>query len=129
MGEVVELFPQKVTTDEYFGGCPECGKCDGFLNVERNHWAVCDTHKTTWPIGANLFSSWHYETKADWERNVAVLRGYSVVTPVHYEPSEQERREAEENFDTWRRIDKGHGVVCGPDGIRALEPGEDDIPW
>ena len=129
MGEVVDLFPQRVTTDEYFGGCPECGKCDGFLNVERNHWAVCDTHKMTWRIGANLFSSWRHETEADWGRNVARLGGYSIVTPVHCEPTEEERREAERHTALWRRIDKGHGVVFGPDSIRALEPGEDDIPW
>ena len=127
MGDVVKLDPQRVTTDEYFGGCPECGKSNGYLNVGRNHWAVCDTHKTTWPIGANLFSSWHDETEADWERNEARLAGYSVVKPIHYEQTEEERSEAEEHTALMRRIDKGYGVISGPDGTRAIEPDEDPL--
>ncbi len=83
----------KITTDEYFGGCPECGESDGHLNVGRNHWAVCDTHKTTWPIGANLFSSWHDETDADWHRNEERLATYSEVKPIYPEPTEEEREQ------------------------------------
>jgi len=42
--------------DNYFGGCPECGGTHGYLNVNRNHWFVCDDHKTAWFIGSNIFS-------------------------------------------------------------------------
>ena len=92
MGEVVYLRPQRVTTDEPFGGCPKCGKCDGFLNVARNHWAVCDAHKTTWSIGSNLFSGWLHETEADWQRSEYRLAHYSIVEPICPEPTEAERR-------------------------------------
>ena len=130
MGDMVTLNPRQVTTDEYFGGCPECGKSDGYLNVGRNHWGVCDTHKTTWPIGANLFSSWHDETEAEWQQNEERLATYSIVEPIRPEPTEEDRRHKEEH-KAWRaecqRIDKGFGVVCGPDGVRAIEPGENPL--
>ena len=132
MGDVVKLESRRITTDEYFGGCPKCGKCDGFLNVDRNHWAVCDTHKTTWCIGSNLFSSWHDETEADWQRNEKLLASYSIVKPVYPEPTAEERRQMEKEearIAEYRRIDKGYGVAFGPDGPRAIEPGEDDLPF
>jgi len=44
--------------DNYFGGCPHCGGNDGYANVGRSHWFFCKAHKTSWCIGANLFSSW-----------------------------------------------------------------------
>ena len=59
----------EITTDEYFGGCPECGENNGYLNVNRSHWSVCDAHRTKWLIGENLFSAWRDETEAEWQRN------------------------------------------------------------
>lgn len=73
---------QPVTNDpEFFGGCPVCGKNDGYLNVGRCHWFMCDEHKTKWLRGANLFSSWRHETEADWEKNHERIKGYKEVTP------------------------------------------------
>jgi ssDNA-binding Zn-finger/Zn-ribbon topoisomerase 1 len=46
----------EVTAEHYFGGCPECGDNDGYVNIGADHWFLCDTHKTCWPIGSNLFS-------------------------------------------------------------------------
>lgn len=80
-----------VTTTEYFGGCPQCGQTDGCFNIEREHWFKCDTHKTCWSIGANLFSSWREETDADWSRNRVKHESYRTVEPVHPEPTEEER--------------------------------------
>jgi hypothetical protein len=71
-----------VTTTNYFGGCPTCGGCDGYLNLRRDHWMVCHACKTRWVIGANLFSSWRDETEADWERNYLLLSGYRQVKPI-----------------------------------------------
>ena len=120
------MATDKITTDEYFGGCPKCGESDGHLNVGRNHWAVCDTHKTTWPIGENLFSGWHDETEADWQRNEEKLAGYRQVEPIHYEPTEEEWREMEGYNALIRRTDKGYGVAFEPGRPpRAIEPGED----
>lgn len=71
-----------ITTDEYFGGCPHCGQTDGYLNVSRNHWFVCDEHKVTWRVGSNLFSSWRDESDTDWKRNAMKLARYRQVEPL-----------------------------------------------
>lgn len=74
-----------VDTDLYFGACPKCGQSK-HLNVGRNHWACCPEHKVRWPVGENLFSSWHYETPEIWERNARQLDDYEIVEPIY--PSE-----------------------------------------
>jgi ribosomal protein L37AE/L43A len=66
-------------TDTGFGVCPECGFHDGYLNVRKNIWFVCDQCKTKWSGGYGLFSSWEEETEADWERNLALLDTYRTV--------------------------------------------------
>lgn len=76
------MSQRQVTTDEYFGGCPECGKSTGHVNVERVHWGTCDEHKTKWPIGENLFSSWHDEDEVVWKRNRNLLETYRMVDPI-----------------------------------------------
>jgi hypothetical protein len=65
----------------YFGGCPECGKNDGYRNVWKAHWFVCDAHRTKWFWGFNLVSTWQYETEEDWQRNHELLKGYREVMP------------------------------------------------
>ena len=64
--------PQGPATADYFGGCPKCGRNDGYLDVSRDHWMVCHEHKVRWYIGSNLFSSWRYKSEseliANWER-------------------------------------------------------------
>ena len=73
---------EQVTTDEYFGGCPECGKTDGYVNIGRNHWFVCDQHKTKWCAGSNLFSSWKDETEEEQRRLFEPVADYQIVEPV-----------------------------------------------
>jgi hypothetical protein len=53
----------------HFGGCPECGDNDGFINVGRSHWMICKAHKVKWCVGSNLFSSWRGQTE-DEQRKV-----------------------------------------------------------
>jgi hypothetical protein len=65
--------------DEAFGWCPDCGRSDGYLNVEATHWYVCHAHRVRWCVGANLFSSWRYESEADWQKNADLLRTYREV--------------------------------------------------
>jgi hypothetical protein len=65
----------------YFGGCPLCGRTDGYINMAA-HWFVCDNHRTRWFIGTNLFSSWKNETEADWERGRQKLESYAEVEPI-----------------------------------------------
>jgi hypothetical protein len=77
MGEVVKPKQE----DNHFGSCPECGHADRYLNFRRDHWFVCDEHEVRWWVGANLFSSWRYETEQDWEANGQLLVGYREVEP------------------------------------------------
>jgi hypothetical protein len=77
MGEVVNL-PEP----NPFGDCPKCGKNDGYVNIQRAHWFVCDEHGVKWFVGTNLFSGWRYESEQDWEHNYALLAGYREVEPL-----------------------------------------------
>lgn len=88
-GSVIK-FPPQITTDDYFGGCPDCGGSDGYFNSGRDHWFRCDEHKTRWLVGANLFSSWREETEADWQKNRQTYGGYREVAPVMPAPTEEE---------------------------------------
>ena len=75
-------FPDAIVVDDYFGGCPECGKNDGHLNIYRDHYFVCHAHKKRWSPGSNLFSSWKDETEAEWSVNATLLDGYDEVEPL-----------------------------------------------
>jgi len=65
-----------------WGDCPKCGRNDGYLNIGRGHWFICDKHKTKWFIGENLFSSWRQQTQETWARNSALLASYEEVEPM-----------------------------------------------
>ena len=68
----------------YWGGCPQCGGNDGYVNVYKRHWFVCDAHKTMWCIGDNLFSSCRHETIEE-QRQAWIARGldeYREVKPL-----------------------------------------------
>jgi hypothetical protein len=38
------------------GVCPQCYRTDGYVNIGKEHWGICDVHRVRWPIGYNLFS-------------------------------------------------------------------------
>jgi hypothetical protein len=71
-----------VTAVDYFGGCPECGYHDGYLNVGRVHWFICHEHRTRWCVGDNLFSSWRSETAQQFLENQRRIGGYRIVEPL-----------------------------------------------
>jgi hypothetical protein len=73
-----------VNRDHYFGACPECGGTDGYLNVQKSHWFVCDTHQTCWCAGSGLFSCWHEESEEVWAANVKKLDRYRQVEPLPF---------------------------------------------
>jgi hypothetical protein len=78
----------------YFGGCPRCGRTDGYINVGRSHWFVCDEHRTKWCAGYNIFSSWRQETEEE-QRKIYYDRGvdkYEEVTPLPDLDDEHARR-------------------------------------
>jgi hypothetical protein len=86
-----------MSADTYFGACPVCGRTDGYMNVGGNHWFVCDEHKTAWPIGYNLFSSWEDETPEIWAENERRLACFSVVQPIY--PPHPDRAGADKPAD------------------------------
>jgi hypothetical protein len=71
-----------VTTDNYFGGCPQCGKGE-YVNVFKSHFNVCGTHKVFWSIGYNLFSTWQEENEEIWRKNDEMLSGFTEVYPIY----------------------------------------------
>ena len=83
----------KIQSDHYFGGCPECGDTDGYMNVGGNHWFICNKHRTKWPAGYNLFSGWRDEDEAEWQANAERLRFYRQVAPMLWEPTPEEKAE------------------------------------
>ena len=108
----------EITTDEYFGGCPECGRVSAHLNFGRNHYGTCDEHKVYWWFGSNLFSSWRYETEADWQRNGVLLKSYCEVEPLH--------------VTRQRAVELGWAepvAVAEPEPVTAADPDEIEIPF
>lgn len=77
------IVPLHVETDEYFGGCPECGKTNGFINNGPEHWFTCDRHRTKWHGGSNLFSGWREETEEGRFRNRDRLSQYRTVEAIY----------------------------------------------
>jgi hypothetical protein len=123
---VVDLATGKTTLPEgaYFGDCPKCGKNDGYLNVNRNHYFLCKEHKTCWGVGSNLFSSWKDEDESIWEENIKTLSECRIVKDWHRwnEPRVQEgelvwveAKQAEEDWLRSRRVSAG--------------PSDDELPF
>ncbi len=125
MGDVIQLrsiAEPEIETDHYFGGCPHCGETDGYINVGRNHWFVCDRHHTKWWAGSNLFSSWRDETEEQWLRNEYKLENYLSVEPVHPKPTPEQLEEGE-RMERQSAICRALGAV-----MSAGEPIDPDDP-
>ena len=80
MGKVLQFQQLEV---DYFGGCPFCRCLDACLNIGREHWYVCHTHRVKWLVGENLFSSWRHGSEATWTENAVVLARYVEVEPLY----------------------------------------------
>ena len=65
------------------GLCPICGRNDGYLNISKNHFAVCNKHRVFWHVGTALFDSWQHENETIWQRNKEKLKGYKQVEPIY----------------------------------------------
>ena len=70
--------------NERFGVCPECGDTDGYLNVRKENFFLCNTCKTFWHIGS-IFSSWMEEDEGVWEKNIEKLNTYRMVDAYYPE--------------------------------------------
>jgi hypothetical protein len=79
-----EMASNSFEVENYFGGCPHCGRADGCTNVGRSHWFFCKTHKTKWCIGWNLFSSWRDQTEDEQRRayDEIGLGEFTTVEPL-----------------------------------------------
>lgn len=67
----------------HFGGCPVCGKTDGYFNDGPDHWFVCIAHSAKWCVGSNLFSCWRGEGGDIWKENRERFALYRIVTPLY----------------------------------------------
>ena len=72
---------RRLPPPSYSGDCPKCGGGDGYLNVHKSHWGICEADRTKWEIGWNLFSGWCYETEEIWNENARKLAGCVTVKP------------------------------------------------
>ena len=75
-------------SDGRYGLCPRCHSTDGYVNFGRDHWFTCNTHKVRWLFGANIFSSWRYESEEEWRENHAQYDNYEEVEPYFYADSQ-----------------------------------------
>ena len=66
-----------------FGVCPKCLRNDGFLNIGRDHWYHCRTHKLKWWVGSNLFSEWTFQDESTWRANAEFLASYTEIKEFH----------------------------------------------
>jgi hypothetical protein len=79
-----------MAVERYFGVCPTCHKTDGYLNIGREHWFFCKEHEFKWCAGANLFSSWMYETPEEQSREQEKL-GFHLFAEVEpFYPCQQQ---------------------------------------
>jgi hypothetical protein len=133
-----------ITTDEYFGGCPHCGKTNGYRNAGKAHWAFCDEHRAMWHIGTNLFSSWQAETAEEQEAKWHLVN-YTEVKPIypdardtHMASAAWHRTQARKHLDMAEEIEREHGldpldvakqVRAEFENRRAAESASDDIPF
>jgi hypothetical protein len=74
---------QERTTMEVdeFGGCPTCGKNNGYVNAGATHVFYCSEHKVSWIYGANIFSGWREETKEQQRENYKLIEDFERVVP------------------------------------------------
>jgi hypothetical protein len=81
--------------EAYFGACPSCDNPGEttypYTNAGRSHWFYCETHKTRWWGGANLFSSWKRETEEEQQAEIdrIGLLEFREVDAVYGEPDEK----------------------------------------
>lgn len=79
------------TEPHFLHGCPECPVSRGpedIYNAGKGHRAACHTHKTTWFLGSNLFSSWRYETEQGQRDRYREIEDYASFDRVLADPPE-----------------------------------------
>ncbi|HUI21321.1 MAG TPA: hypothetical protein VLZ74_09790 [Methylocella sp.] len=95
-----------MSTDNYFGVCPVCGKTDGYINTGRVHWFFCKEHKLRWWAGINLFSSWQHETEEEQRRQYDEL-GFGAFTAIKPADGAGEEVVRDEDYYAWAEKNEG----------------------
>lgn len=92
--DITEFMPGKPIIEEepYFGGCPICGRNDGYFNIWGHQYFFCHGHKVFWHAGCNLFSGWKDEDPGIWLTNMKNFSGYRELSE---EGNELEGKEPE----------------------------------
>jgi hypothetical protein len=54
---------------DYFGVCPICAQCDGYVNFEYDDWFVCHRHHFRWPAGEDFLSARKGRSLSQWRAN------------------------------------------------------------
>ena len=67
---------------DHFGVCPCCGTADGHLNIGRDHWMYCRTHRVKWRVGHDCFPDWRSQTPQDWRQNERLLALFDEIEPA-----------------------------------------------
>jgi hypothetical protein len=67
---------------DYVGGCPTCGRNDGYLKARRTHEFYCLEHRVSWIYGANTFSGWRDETEAQQIEKYRLIEDFERVEPI-----------------------------------------------
>ena len=65
--------------ENYFGHCPVPEHKNGYRNIGRRHWMVCDKCRIKWLMGENLFSFWRSENEEIWKANAETIKGYEEL--------------------------------------------------
>lgn len=78
-----ESMPVVVNDPAYWGGCPSCGKNDGFYHRGKEHWCACHEHRVCWCSGYGLITTAEHMDPAEVEAMLATIEGYRIVEPVY----------------------------------------------
>ena len=77
-----KIIPFPIHESINCGGCPVCGRHDGYVNLGPEYWAICHEHKTRWSMGENLFEDWDNQTFAQFHSVEQMLKEYMRVYPM-----------------------------------------------
>jgi hypothetical protein len=73
-----------IICDDAYGGCPSCGRNDGYFNDGPMHYFYCAKHRTKWLVGRNLFDSWRRESEEERSQERRHFSGYKDVNPIPF---------------------------------------------
>ena len=80
---LIRINAERMAAASEMGGCPECGGCDGNVNLRKLNVAMCHLHRCMWVWGEGLVSTPDHMTWDDLERSFETqVGGYRWVEPA-----------------------------------------------